>query len=303
MLPQGIIFNIMRFATHDGPGIRTAVFFKGCPLDCWWCHNPESRSFAPEVLYSAADCRLCLKCLEVCPHHAIEQVDGGIRTTAACRICGTCLPHCGSEARQIAGRRIGLAEAIQEIEKDVVFFEESGGGVTLSGGEPLAQPGFASALLRECRLRGIHSVLETCGYARPDVFLGVATLASLVLFDLKIMDADLHRHYTGVSCEQIQANLEALIALGHPLVVRIPVVPGVNDSEAEIGRFAAYLGRLRPPRVELLPYQGLGAGKYPRLGAVYRMAATVSPDSQDLARFAGALAAAGVAVSYGGSND
>jgi pyruvate formate lyase activating enzyme len=297
---QATVFNIMRFATHDGPGIRTAVFFKGCPLDCWWCHNPEGQKLQPEVMYSAGLCRLCMDCVSACPHHAIEPTADGLRTTEACQVCGECLPHCAAGARRIAGRRIGLADLIREIERDLVFFEESSGGVTLTGGEPLCQSHFSAALLRACRERGIHSVLETCGFARPAVFLRVALEADLVLFDLKAMHPDLHRHYTGVGNEQIHRNLEALLKYSRPLAVRIPVIPGVNDSDDEIERFARYLGQVRPPRVELLPYHNIGAGKYQRLGIEFRLPHTLRPDAEDLARFRQALEGAGLHVVIGG---
>src|ERR1035437_6728893 len=152
--PTAVIFNIMRFSTQDGPGIRTTVFFKGCPLSCWWCHNPESQRLRPELLYLEERCRHCGDCLAACPQHAIEMVEGREHTSALCRHCGRCTEVCQAEARQIAGRRFTIAELVAEIEKDLVFFEESAGGVTLSGGEPLAQPRFTSALLAACRDRG-----------------------------------------------------------------------------------------------------------------------------------------------------
>src|ERR1022692_2429246 len=202
------VFNIMRFATHDGPGIRTVVFFKGCPLSCWWCHNPESQSFQPDRLYFAERCRHCLECAAICPEHAISEVDGVVYTSAACTLCGTCTTVCMAEARQIAGRRYtveeltagrryAVEELIAEVEKDVVFFDESGGGVTLSGGEPLSQPVFVASFLAACQERGISTTLEPCGFAQPDVFRQAARQADLVLFDLKLVDMAKHRQYTG----------------------------------------------------------------------------------------------------------
>ncbi len=290
----------MRFATHDGPGIRTAVFFKGCPLECWWCHNPEGQKFQPEVLYSEDRCRRCLACVGACPSKAIEATERGVRTTSACTSCGTCQPYCGTEARQIAGRRVRLRELMQEIERDLVFFEESGGGVTLSGGEPVCQSRFTAALLAECRRRRIHTTLETCGFAREEVFLQVALAADLVLFDLKIMDGQLHRYYTGVSNGSIQRNLEGLIAHGRPPVVRIPVVPGVNDSDEEIKRFVEYLAPLHPPRIELLAYHLAGLGKYQRLTASYRLRDTPEATANDVGRFVNAFERAGLNVVIGG---
>ena len=291
-----VIFNIMRFSTQDGPGIRTTVFFKGCPLSCWWCHNPESQRLQPELLYLEERCRHCGDCVTACPQHAIEQVDGAVRTSALCRRCGQCTEACQVEARQIAGRRLTVGELVAEIERDLVFFEESGGGVTLSGGEPLAQPRFVSALLGACRERGIGTVIDTCGYAPSTVFLDVALAADLVLFDLKLMDAVRHKQYTGVSNRRILGNLEALVSRGRPVTVRIPVMPGINDTTDEIGQFATYLAELPASQVELLPYNNIGAGKYKRLGLTYRLPDAPRPTAEDLAHFRDALARAGLNV-------
>ncbi|MGA2269739.1 MAG: glycyl-radical enzyme activating protein [Bryobacteraceae bacterium] len=292
----------MRYSTQDGPGIRTTVFFKGCPLSCWWCHNPESQSSQPELLYFEERCRHCGDCLAACPEHAIEQVDGIVRTSALCRRCGHCTEVCQAEARQIAGRRLTISEILTEIEKDLVFFEESRGGVTLSGGEPLAQPRVASALLGACRELGIGTVLETCGYAPSGVFLDVALGADLVLFDLKLMDPARHKQYTGVSNRRILRNLEELVARGRAVTVRIPVMPGINDAEDEIRHFARYLAALPASQVELLPYHHIGAGKYQRLGLTYRLRDARPPAEADLARFSDALARAGVSVRVRGQS-
>jgi pyruvate formate lyase activating enzyme len=286
----------MRFSTQDGPGIRTTVFFKGCPLSCWWCHNPESQRLQPELLYLEERCRHCGDCITACPQHAIQQVDGTVRTSALCRRCGQCTEVCHAEARQIAGRRMSVAELVAEIERDLIFFEESGGGVTLSGGEPLAQPRFVSALLGSCRDRGIPTVLETCGYAPSEVFLTVALAADLVLFDLKLMDPVKHKQYTGVSNRRILSNLKELVARGRPVTVRIPVMPWINDADDEIRQFAGYLVGLPVSQVELLPYHHIGAGKYKRLGLTYRLSDAPRPSPADLARFSDALTRAGLNV-------
>jgi pyruvate formate lyase activating enzyme len=291
-----VVFNIMRFSTQDGPGIRTTVFFKGCPLSCWWCHNPESQRLQPELLYLEERCRHCGDCVTACPQHAIEQVDGAVRTSGLCRRCGQCTEACQAEARQIAGRRLTVGELVAEVEKDLVFFEESGGGVTLSGGEPLAQPRFVSALLAACRDRGIPTALDTCGYAPSSVFLNVALAADLVLYDLKLMDPATHKQYTGVSNRRILGNLEELVARGRPVTVRIPVMPGINDTEDEISQFARYLAELPARQVELLPYHHIGAGKYKRLGLTYRLEDAPQPTAADLARFRDALVRAGLNV-------
>ena len=294
------LFHILRFATHDGPGIRTTVFFKGCPLSCWWCHNPESQSFLPDRLYFAERCRHCLDCAAQCPQQAIHEINGVICTSDACTFCGQCADVCMAEARQIAGRRYTVSELMAEVEKDLVFFDDSGGGVTLSGGEPLSQPAFAAAFLQACREHGIRTAIETCGFAQPGAFRSVALLADLVMFDLKLVDPEKHRLHTGVANQMILGNLEDLVQRSRPVTVRIPVVPGINDGAGEVAGFAAYLGQLRPQAVELLPYHPMGADKYRRLGAPYKLMQTAAPAAADLAHFRDALQRAGLNVSVGG---
>jgi len=296
----GAIFNIMRFSTQDGPGIRTTVFFKGCPLACQWCHNPESQTIHPAPLYFAERCRHCGECLAACPHRAIEERNGIMHTTAACRYCGTCAGVCAAEARQLAGRTVALDDLLADIERDAIFFDESGGGVTLSGGEPLAQPRFAAALLAACRKRGIDTTLETCGYAPLAVFLEVALPADTVFFDLKLMDGEKHRRYTGVSNGPILRNLEQLVRWRHPVTVRIPVVPGVNDDGESIRQFGTYLAGLPVRSVELLPYHQTGVEKYRRLGRSYPLAGTAAPAASEMERFRDSLAEAGLHVTVGG---
>jgi len=297
----GAIFNVMRFSTQDGPGIRTTVFLKGCPLACDWCHNPESQSLRPTPMYFAERCRHCGDCLAACPNHAIESVAGGLRTASSCRRCGACADVCHAEARQLAGRQVSLEDLMAEIERDVIFFDQSDGGVTLSGGEPTAQPRFALALLRACQDHGIATSLETCGYAQEAAFLGVALFAGHVFFDLKLMDPARHRRHTGVWNGPILRNLEQLVARGHPVTVRIPVVPGINDDTAEVEHFASYLAGLPVARVELLPYHQTGVEKYRRMGRPYRSAGTPLPDPAGLARFRDTLARAGLNATVRGS--
>jgi pyruvate formate lyase activating enzyme len=294
--PTALVFDVMRYATHDGPGIRTVVFLKGCPLHCLWCHNPESQDFHPDRLYYPDRCRHCLECVAVCPQHAISEVGGELRTSSACTLCGTCANFCMAEARQIAGRQYTVEELIAEVEKDTVFFDESGGGVTLSGGEPLSQAVFVNSFLAACRERGIGTTIETCGFVPADVFQQTALKADIVFFDLKLVDSAKHRQYTGAPNDLILRNLEFLTASRRPLTVRIPVIPGVNDTAQDIAEFAKYLSRLRPPAVELLPYHRAGAEKYARLGRTYQLVDTQPPSPADLAGFRDALAQAGVSV-------
>ncbi len=288
--PTALIFDVLRFATEDGPGIRTTVFFKGCPLACAWCHNPESQGYGKDVMYFEERCRGCGDCAAVCPEHAIGMDGSAPRTDLGlCQRCGFCLDYCQADARRIAGKRIALSELVSEIERDTVFFEESGGGVTLSGGEPASQPRFVLALLRACRARAIHTALETSGFLLRETFLEIAMEANAVMFDLKLMDEDLHRRYTGVANTRIRENLEALVRAGRKPIVRIPVVPGVNDGAVEARRFARYLADLGISEIELLLYHRNGSEKYRRLGSAYSLAETPEARLEHTARLAAAL--------------
>lgn len=297
---SGVIFDIMRFALHDGPGIRTAVFLKGCPLNCWWCHNPESQSFQPNLMLFEERCRRCGECVPVCPHDGIENPAAALKVPARCEACGACVEVCMAGARQVAGQSMSVAAVLAEIEKDVVFFDESGGGATLTGGEPLSQPRFAEALLAACRARGIHTALDTCGLAAPDVFARVSAQADLVLYDLKLMDSGLHAKYTGAPNEVILENLEALAAAGKQVVVRFPVIPGINDGAAHLAALMSFLCRTGLRRVDLLPFHRIGIDKYRRIGTSPRLADLPVPDAGDVEAIAGAFRHEGFIVRVGG---
>jgi pyruvate formate lyase activating enzyme len=293
---SGVVFHIMRFSVHDGPGLRTAVFFKGCPLSCWWCHNPESQEFEPEVMYSAEQCSLCGECLAACPQHAIERTAGRMTVNSSCVRCGTCVETCGREARNVAGTTMTAAEVLATSERDVIFFDQSGGGVTFTGGEPLCQPEFLEALLRGCRERRIHTAIETCGAAPRETLLRVAGLADLVLYDVKLIDERRHRQYTGARNRNVLGNLRALTASHAAVIVRVPVVPGINDSAEDRRELREFLADVGPRHVELLPYHGTAAEKYRRLGREYRTERTPTPGDTEMAEFAAELRAAGVMV-------
>lgn len=277
---SGRVFNILRFCLHDGPGIRTTVFLKGCPLSCWWCHNPEGQASGRDLLYYEARCRRCGACVAVCPHADAAARDGVILPHALCKRCGACVQVCLASARELLGREMFVDEVLWEVERDFVFYEESGGGVTLSGGEPLLQPEFTQALLEACRSRGIHTVLETCGLAPESVVLAAAAQADLVLYDLKVLDAEKHRRYTGAPNDGILANLRALAGAGRPLVVRLPVIPGINDSAEDLAACTRFLVQLGLRRVDLLPYHRIGVDKYQRLGRPYRLPEAAPADAE-----------------------
>jgi pyruvate formate lyase activating enzyme len=267
---RGVVFNIQRFSLHDGPGIRTTVFLKGCPLACFWCQNPESQSGAPEMLLDRRKCTLCGECREACPNGAVRLERGkAVFDRARCRGCGCCVSVCPNEARAISGKGMTVDEVMEEALKDVKFYWRSDGGVTLSGGEPLAQPRFAGELLRRCKEEGLHTTLDTCGYAPWPKIRCLLDQVDLVLFDLKHMDAANHAAATGRDNRLILENAKR-IAARKPMRIRIPLIPGFNDDPdavREICRFAK--DELGDPPIDLLPYNRLGEIKYEFLDKPY----------------------------------
>ena len=270
MAITGTIFDIKRYAIHDGPGIRTTVFLKGCSLSCPWCHNPESQNPSPELLFWEERCAQCGACIGACPEGAISQRDDRIVTDRErCTACGMCVPLCPNRAREIVGRTVTVDDVIREVEKDVLFYDESGGGVTLSGGEPLFQPAFTHAVLRECKDRGIHTALDTCGEAKESDLLEVAEVTDLFLYDLKLIDSEAHKRQTGASNARILTNLRRLDEHGERIWIRIPLVPGINDDPDGIDQLGAFIATLDSiEAVQLLPYHHSGAQKLKRLGRV-----------------------------------
>lgn len=297
---SGIVFNTMRFSIHDGPGIRTTVFLKGCPLRCGWCHNPESQDFQPHLMLFAERCRLCGDCVAACPRHGIGDPAEGLKIPEECDACGSCAEACVAGARELAGCRTTVAELMDELRRDVVFFDESGGGVTISGGEPLAQPEFTRGLLTACRELGIHSVLDTSGFASPDVFASVSALADLVLYDLKAMDSATHARFTGVPNEMILANLRALAATGKPVIVRFPLIPEVNGSPGELEALASFVRSCGLARIDVAPYHRIGAGKVARLGGHPSARVFTEPTAKSINEAAEVLRREGLNVRIGG---
>jgi pyruvate formate lyase activating enzyme len=298
--PAGLLFDIMRYALHDGPGIRTTVFFKGCPLSCWWCHNPEGQSGKPNLMFFGNRCLGCGDCIPVCPHGAVQRVNGVVHTTSACQVCGTCAEACPTGARKVAGRWMTVSEVMHEIERDLIFWDESGGGVTFSGGEPLAQARFLESLLDACREKRIDTVVETCGLANKDGLLELSEKVGLFLYDLKILDPVKHKKYTGVANDSILANLEALARSNKPVVVRFPVIPEINDDSENIRQMVGLLSRLQLWRIHLLPYHQTGTEKYKRLGRGFRMEQVKAPSPSLVTKIAGEFERAGFNVKVGG---
>ena len=297
----GLVFDIRHYSVHDGPGIRTAVFFKGCPLSCWWCHNPEGRSPEPNLVLDGKRCLDCGECLAVCPEGATIREEGVIRTLPAlCRVCGACAEACPAEARKVAGLWIAAPAVIAEIEKDVVFYDESGGGVTFSGGEPFAQPHFLEALLDGCAARRIHTVVDTCGFVDQSLLLPLSEKVDLFLYDLKILDPSKHREYTGVTNDSILENLEALARKQQPVVIRFPVIPGINDGGEDIRKMRKFLSHLGLRRIDLLPYHQIGLEKYRRVGMKYRLDQLQPPSIEHVQQIAAQFEREGFAVRIGG---
>jgi len=302
MSETGTIFNIMRFAVNDGPGIRTTVFLKGCLLSCWWCHNPEGLHQGIEVAYKADRCILCGACVDACPQRALTQEETRIvRDVPQCTVCATCVEVCYAEAQEHVGRTITVRELVAELLKDRVFYDESGGGVTFSGGEPMLQFDFLLAALMACKAHALHTVVETSGLAATDNLDRVRAYTDLFLYDLKLVGDERHKRFTGVSNGRILENLRFLAAAGTSVVVRVPLIPGVNDDDGNIDALAALLADLETIReVHLLPYHAGAAAKYRSLGLRTRMADARPLPHERVYAIAESLSARGFTVHIGG---
>jgi len=261
-MTSGTVFNIQNYCIHDGPGIRTTVFLKGCPMRCWWCHNPESQAGEPVVVGAASRCIRCGGCTEACSHSTGDGEPLPVAPRDECTRCGNCVAVCPTESRQMIGRSMTVDELMAEILKDRIFFEDSGGGVTFSGGEPLMQPEFLRETLEACRDEGIHTALDTCGFAPREVLMSVAPLVDLFLYDLKMVDDELHTRFTGVSNATILDNLKHLGREHGRIWLRVPVIPGLNDTLDEQEAIAQVAASTRGVwQLNLLPYHELGSHK------------------------------------------
>ena len=267
------LLNLQRFCTKDGPGIRTTVFFKGCPLHCLWCHNPESQAARHELLYQPAKCLHCLSCVAVCPHGCHRAEEGHhVLDRASCTACGACA-DLGCPALEMAGKTVFVEAVLAEVKRDLPYYRNSGGGLTLSGGEPLMQAEAALALLRGAREAGIHTAVETCGAVPRAVLEQTLPLVDLYLYDYKETDPARHRAYTGMDNRLILENLYYLDAMQKPTVLRCPIIPGLNDRPDHLSGIAAVAGGMRFLReIVIEPYHTLGVGKYERLGRTYTLA-------------------------------
>lgn len=301
-MTQGIVFDIKKYSIHDGPGVRTTIFLKGCPLSCWWCHNPESQSTLPEIIFRPARCIGCGECVKACPKEAISATAKGLKTDLfLCDRCGICADVCPAEAREMTGRTMSVEEVMKEIRKDIIFYDESGGGVTFSGGEPLIQPKFLIELLQACGREEIHRTVDTTGFTSAETILKVAEHTDLFLYDLKHMDPEEHKKYTGVSNEIILKNLRLLAEKGAGLNIRFPVIPGVNDDEGNIRHTADFVRSLPGnQKMNILPYHKAGIDKYDKLGMSYQLEDTEEPSGERMDDIKKELEQFGLEVKIGG---
>lgn len=294
---SGFVFNIQRYCLHDGPGIRSSVFLKGCPLNCWWCHNPESQTRQPEIHVIVSRCLRCGECIAACPQH---QASPEGADPAACTRCGCCVEVCPTGARDLIGRQMSVDQVLQEVLRDRVFFDDSGGGVTVSGGEPLLQPDFVLALLAACRAHAVHTSLDTCGYAPQQTLLDAAPLTDLFLYDVKTLDDTAHQRHTGVSNQIILANLDALAQVHHRIWIRVPLIPGFNDSASQLAAIAHHVADIPSvEQVHLLPYHDMGQHKRSRT-RVAQPAEPHIPSTQQLQAAAETFRACGLQTYIGG---
>ncbi|HZY41134.1 MAG TPA: glycyl-radical enzyme activating protein [Anaerolineae bacterium] len=301
-MTHGLVFDIRKYSIHDGPGIRTTVFFKGCPLSCWWCHNPESQSPTIEMSLRDSRCIRCGACVDACPHGAVTWINGEpITDRARCERCATCATICYADAREPIGRDMTVAEVMAEIETDVAFYDQSGGGVTFSGGEPLLQRDFLLELLRACKAKDIHTAVDTSGFATWSTLDRIRRHVDLFLYDLKLMDDDRHHEYTGVSNRSILSNLQALSDCGHNIIIRVPIIPGINDDDETIRQIADFTRTLPHVQgVDILPYHHIAVDKYLRLAKPYRLFETRQPSDDRVAAIAQTLRSFNLSVTIGG---
>jgi pyruvate formate lyase activating enzyme len=300
---KGTIFDIKRYAIHDGPGIRTTVFLKGCSLRCKWCQNPEGQETNPEILLRSSRCTGdCNECVSVCPQDAVSKDGNSVQIDKAkCDLCAKCEDVCVYEALQVVGREVTVQEVMDEIEKDKIFFDESGGGITFSGGEPLVQLDFLEALIRKIRKKNIHVTLDTSGYISFEDLDRISDKVDLFLYDLKIMDDEKHEKYTGVSNKLILENLRRLAEQGKSVIVRIPLISGINDDNRSIHMFVDYLQGLKSiKQINLLSYHRGGSEKHKRLRKERSPRTFQTPSDERIEKIKKILSDAGFSVKAGG---
>jgi len=297
---RGLVFNIQRFSVHDGPGIRTTVFLKGCPLKCWWCSNPESQEYRPTLIVRDINCTGCGKCVETCPAEAItiDEKLGRLIDWSRCTQCLACVDACIYHALNRCGDYMTVDEVIEEVAKDKLFYKNSGGGVTISGGEPLVQYAFLTKMLKALKENGYHVALDTTGYASADVLTSVLSCVDLVLFDIKHLDDETHRKVTGVSNKIILSNARE-VAKSVRMWFRVPLIEDVNDSVDEISKVAKLAREVGAEKISLLPYHEGGVSKSQQIGREYLMPKAKSPSEAHIQELKRRVVKIGINVTVG----
>lgn len=298
-----MVFNIQRYSLHDGPGIRTTIFIKGCPLHCLWCCNPESQHLESQILFAKDRCISCGVCISTCPEGAIHLAEDGNRWVQAerCSLCGLCIEVCCAGALEQIGREMTIGEVLAEVETDRPFYDQSGGGITLSGGEPTVQSQFSLMLLQGIKALGIHTTIETCGHVGWSVWESLLPHLDLILYDLKETDPERHKRWTCVSNEQVLENLRRLAKSDVPVIVRRPVIPGYNDSVDSIHHLGHFVRELENiEEIDLLPYHRFAQAKHERLGREYVLGGQSSLKHTDVKYLREILLSYGFRVKIGG---
>jgi pyruvate formate lyase activating enzyme len=298
---KGIIFDIKRFAVHDGPGIRTTIFMKGCPLKCKWCHNPEGLSPSKEIFYYEYKCMGFGKCIEVCPNDVNIAIEKGISISRnRCSLCTKCIDACPTGARQLVGRELTVNEIIEEINKDIIYYDASGGGVTFSGGEPLMQSAFMKQVLKILKKDGIHTAVDTSGYTSPRTLDSILNNTDLYLYDLKLLNEKEHLKYTGVSNKSIKKNLKIILNSEKDIILRFSIIPGITDNKENINELINFISPMkRIHEIDLLPFHNVYE-KYKRLGKKYMMKHISSPSQKKIQSIKETLEKIGLYVKIGG---
>ena len=300
---KGLVNGIQRFAIHDGPGIRTLVYMKGCPIRCPWCSSPQTQKASFEILHIELNCKKCGRCVEVCPLQVItlSEEEGWKINRELCTDCGDCVDACSYQALELVGKWMTVEELFQEVNKESPFYRRSNGGVTVGGGEPTMQPEFVTEFLKRCKQSYIHTAIETCGYVKWEHLEKILEYVDLVYIDIKHMDTIVHRELTGVSNEIILENAGRASAI-RPTIIRIPTVPGYNDSDENMldtARFAIELGE-NLKRIELLPYHEFGTQTYSRLGMEFQLTDVEPPSHDHMQRLKKIVESCGVIAQIGG---
>ena len=302
-MSTGLIFDIKKYAINDGPGIRMTIFFKGCNLNCQWCHNPESLSPKVQKMYTASKCIGAFKCLDNCPNDALELTEEGIVTDFdACNLCGKCAEVCPTKAFEMLGSNIPISELMKTIDNEAVFFDQSGGGVTFSGGEPLMHSEYLLQALKECGKRMYHRVVDTSAFANQENILEVAKNCEMFLIDLKVMDSQKHKEFTGISNEKILSNIIELSKTNCEIIFRMPLIKGVNSDELNIIKTAEFMNSLEGKRakINLLPYHKVAEHKLVKMGKSDDYIEFETPNNEEINKIVSLFIDYGIKASIGG---